>query len=105
MGMGPHAAYLSLTTSYFKATILLTFLFLFIFGDAEKQHLTLKLQYSSLFFSCLSLEMQRKKAKLKKKLVGQNKIFFFFIVVFSLYIFLFNLCDSRQFMILDPISG
>jgi len=35
--MGPHAASLGLATSYFKATILPTFLFLFILGDAEKE--------------------------------------------------------------------
>ncbi len=35
--MGPHAASLGLATSYFKATILPTFLFLFIFRDAEKK--------------------------------------------------------------------
>jgi hypothetical protein len=35
--MGPHTASLGLATSYFKATILPTFLFLFIFKDAEKE--------------------------------------------------------------------
>jgi hypothetical protein len=35
--MGPHAASLGLTTSYFKVIILLAFLFLFNFGDAEKE--------------------------------------------------------------------
>jgi hypothetical protein len=34
--MGPHTASLGLGTSYFKATILPAFLFLFILGDAEK---------------------------------------------------------------------
>ncbi len=35
--MGPHTASLGLATSYFKASILTAFLFLFIFGDAEKK--------------------------------------------------------------------
>jgi hypothetical protein len=33
----PHSLLRRLTTSYFKATILPAFLFLFIFGDAEKE--------------------------------------------------------------------
>jgi hypothetical protein len=54
---------------------------LFIFEDAEKED---------------KAEGKAHAAKKKKILT---------IVVFSLCIFLLNLCDSRQFMILDPLSG
>lgn len=60
---------------------------------------------SPLFFSCLSSEMQRKKTKLKEKPVGQNKKKIF-LSLYSLSAFSCLICaDSRQFMILDPVSG
>jgi len=59
--MGPHAASLGLTTSYFKATILPAFLFFFIFGDAEKEAL---------------------KTRLEEKPIGQNKKYTLLLLYF-----------------------